>query len=210
MSTGGRLSTGIDVLDRRIDGGFPPGSIVAYVAPPASQAELLLYELTRARPSLYLTTDRTETAVEDAFERTEAPTGDPRIRYVAGDDPLGNVTRLFRNVSGEATLIIDSVDVLERTERARYQNFLNDLQNHMQNIGGLTVLHCLDGENVPGLRDLTEHMADVVLSLSVDTTGTEVESTLSVPKFRGGRAPSETLKLELDERVRVDTSRDIA
>jgi KaiC/GvpD/RAD55 family RecA-like ATPase len=210
MSTRGRLSTGIDVLDRRLGGGFPPGSVVAYVAPPASQAELLLYELTQPRPTLYLTTGRTEAAVEDALEKTDAPTGDPRVRYVAGDDPLGNVTRLFRNVSGEATLIIDSVDVLERTERARYQNFLNDLANHTENTGGLAILYCLDGEDVPALRDLTQHLADVVLDLSVDLVGNEVESTLAIPKFRGGRAPSDTLKLELDERVRVDTSRDIA
>ncbi|MFB6106838.1 MAG: RAD55 family ATPase [Halobacteriaceae archaeon] len=206
----GRLSTGIEVLDRRLDGGFPPGSIVAYVAPPASQAELLLYELTRARPTLYLTTERTEQSVQDALDRTPAPTGDPRIRYVSGDAPLDNAQRLFRNISGEANLIVDTVDVLERLERTRYRNFLNALQNHMQNIGGITVLHGLRGSSVPQLRDTTEHMADVVLSLTVNTAGAEMESRLSVPKFRGGRAPDEVIKLELGERVRIDTSRDIA
>lgn len=206
----GRLPTGVDVLDRQLDGGLPAGSLVAYVAPPASQAELLLYELTRARPTLYLSTDRTEQAVQDALDETAAPTGDPRIRFVTGDSPLDNVRRLFRNVSGEANLIIDPVDVLERTERARYQNFLNDIQTHMQNIGGVTVLHCMRGADVPPLRDATEHIADVVLRLDVDIEGGEVRSQLSVPKLRGGRAPSETIKLELTERVRIDTSRDIA
>lgn len=205
-----RLSTGIEVLDSRLEGGFPPGSIVAYTAPPASQAELLLYELTRARPSLYLSTERTEQAVQDALDRTSAPTGDPRIRFVSGDAPLDNAQRLFRNISGEANLIVDTVDVLERLERNRYRNFLNALQNHMQNIGGVTVLHGLRGTNVPPLRDTTEHMADVVLSLSVDVRGSDVQTTLSVPKFRGGRAPDDIIKLELGERVRIDTSRDIA
>jgi KaiC/GvpD/RAD55 family RecA-like ATPase len=210
VSASSRLSTGVDVLDRQLGGGFPPGSVVAYTTPPASQAELLLYEMTRPRPALYLSTTRTEIAVEDALERTNAPTGDPRIRYIEGDDPLGNVEGRFRDVSGESTLIIDTVDVLERDERPRYQNFLNELQNHMQNTGGLAVLHGLNGQDVSRLRDLTHHLADVVLDLKVDTEGSEVEATLAVPKFRGGRPPTETLTLELDDRVRIDTSRDIA
>jgi len=53
-------------------------------------------------------------------------------------------------------------------------------------------------------------MADVVFDLQQKYDGTEVDTRLAVPKFRGGQALSETIKLELGERVRVDTSRDIA
>ena len=184
-----RLSTGIGVLDRELGGGPLAGSVVAYVAPPASQAELLLYELTRERPTLYLTTQRTEQAVHDAFESTSARTGTPHIEYVAGDAPLENARRICRDVSKEATIIIDPVDVLENADGNRYRNFLNTLQNHMQNIGGVAYLHCLDGHSPPALRDTTEHMADVVFTLSVDTDGSEVENRLAVPKFREiGRA----------------------
>ena len=48
-----RLRTGIDVLDRKLDGGLPAGSIVVLNATPASQAELFLYELTATRGTLY-------------------------------------------------------------------------------------------------------------------------------------------------------------
>lgn len=205
-----RLSTGIDVLDRRLGGGLPAGSVVAFSAPPASQGELLLYELTSARPTLYLTTDRTEQAVKDAIDNCLAPTGDPRIQYVSGDAPLENARRLFRNISGEANLIIDPVDVLERLDETRYRNFLNAIQNHMANIGGMTVLHCLSGADVPEMRDTTQHMADVIFDLNVEVQSGDVETKLGVLKFRGGRAPTETIKLELGERVRIDTSRDIA
>jgi KaiC/GvpD/RAD55 family RecA-like ATPase len=76
----GRLRMGIDVLDRKLDGGVPPGSIVAYVADPASQSELLLYELTAARRTLYLTTQRSTEAVEDALARSPATIGNPTVR----------------------------------------------------------------------------------------------------------------------------------
>ncbi|PSP59844.1 transcriptional regulator, partial [Halobacteriales archaeon QH_7_66_37] len=40
-----RLRTGIDVLDRKLGGGLPAGSMVTLSASPRSQAELFLYEL---------------------------------------------------------------------------------------------------------------------------------------------------------------------
>lgn len=205
----GRLPTGIDVLDRRLGGGLPAGSVVALSAPPASQSELLLYELTAARPTLYLSTDRRKEAVSDAIDRTLAPTGRPMIEYVPGDAPLENARRQFQRIDGQTNLIVDPADLLERTDRIRYQHFLNDLQNHMHNTGSVTVLHCLSGDEPP-LRTTTLHMVDVVLELRVDYTTADVETRLAIPKFRGGRALDETIKLELAERVRIDTSRDIA
>lgn len=204
-----RLSTGVDVLDRELGGGIPSGSVVAFCAPPASQSELFLYELTTARRTLYLTADRTENAVQQAIDRTAAPTGDPTVRYVAGDAPIENARRLFRNVGEGAGLVIDPIDPLERTDRARYQNFLNDLTNHMQNTEGIAVLHCLTGREADS-RTLTEHMADVVMQLFVERDGTDLEAQLAVMKFRGGQAPEDTIKLKLADRVRIDTSRDIA
>jgi len=204
-----RLSTGVDVLDRELGGGIPSGSVVAFCAPPASQSELFLYELTTARRTLYLTADRTENAVQEALTRTAAPTGDPTVRYVAGDAPLENARRLFRNAGEGAGLVIDPVDPLERADQARYQNFLNDLTNHMQNTQGVAVLHCLTGREAEA-RTLTEHMADVVLRLYVERDGTDIETQLGVLKFRGGQAPEDTIKLQLAERVQIDTSRDIA
>jgi len=206
----GRLSTGIDVLDRELGGGVPAGTVVAYEAPPASQGELLLYELTRPRPTLYLTTDRTEQAVRDAFEETTAPTGDPQVGYIPGADSLENARRAFRSVPEESTVVIDPVDSLERADRSRYENFLNELGNHMRNVGGVAVLHCLDTDYTTELRGTTEHMVDVVFRLEVEEAGGEVESKLSVPKFRGGAALDAPIKLNLRERVQVDTSRDIA
>jgi len=206
----GRLQTGIDVLDRKLNGGVPAGSIVALTASPASQAELLLYELTAARGTLYLTTHRSDQAVRDAIGATNAEVGSPTVRDVGGSEPLDEANRLIRALPEGANLIIDPVDTLERREPARYRNFLNELQTHMVNTGSIAVLHCLDGPNPPKNRDSTEHMADLVFDLDTRVEGTDMVNRLAVPKFRGGRALTETIKLELAEKVAIDTSRDIA
>ncbi|GAA0674444.1 RAD55 family ATPase [Natronoarchaeum mannanilyticum] len=206
----GRLDTGIDVLDRKLDGGIPPGSIIAFTASPASQSELLLYQLTAARGSLYLTTQRSDQAVRDAIESTAAPTGSPTVRDISGSEPLDQANRLIRALPEGANLIIDPVDVLEQREQSRYRNFINDLQNHMVNTGSLAILHCLDGTAPPDNRDTTQHMADIIFDLTTTVRGTDLENRLSVPKFRGGQALTETIKLEMQDQVDIDTSRDIA
>jgi KaiC/GvpD/RAD55 family RecA-like ATPase len=71
-------------------------------------------------------------------------------------------------------------------------------------------LHCLDGHGVPELRDTTEHMADIVFELDTRVKGDRVENRLAVPKFRGGQALADVIKLELADEVEIDTSRDIA
>ncbi|QKY19523.1 transcriptional regulator [Halolamina sp. CBA1230] len=205
-----RLPTGITVLDREIEGGIPAGSIVLLSAEPASQSELFLYELTAERQTLYLTTVRSDQAVGDAIDRTNTRTGDPTIRDVGGDAPLDRANRLIGTLPEEATLIVDVVDALERYDRSRYRRFLNELQTVMVNTGGVAILHGMDGVDVPNNRDLTAHVADVVFDLQTTVTNAEVENRLVVPKFRGGKALSEPIKLRLDESVNIDTSRDIA
>lgn len=205
-----RLPTGITVLDRQLEGGVPAGSIVLLNADPASQSELFLYELSAARGTLYLTTVRSEQAVRDALDRTPTRTGKPTIRDIGADAPLDHANRLVSALPEEANLIVDTLNPLEDADSARYRNFLNGLQTHMANTGGLAVLHGLSGRNVSENRDMTEHMADVVFDLETEVRGSEIVNRLAVPKFRGGRALGETIKLKLEESVTVDTSRDIA
>lgn len=206
-----RLETGIEVLDRKLEGGIPAGSIVVLSARPASQAELFLYELTATRGTLWLSLNRTAGAVTESIETTPTTTGDPTVRYISGEAPLDNAGKLVSALPETSNLIIDPVDVLESQEPpSRFRSFLNDLQNHIFNTNSLAILHCLDGRNVPALRDTTEHFADVVFHLDTDLESNEIENRLAVPKFRGGRAPVETIKLDLVEKVDVDTTRDIA
>jgi len=206
-----RLETGIEVLDRKLEGGIPAGSIVVLSAQPASQAELFLYELTATRGTLWLSLNRTAEAVTESIANTPTTTGDPTVRHITGEAPLDNAGKLVSALPETSNLIIDPVDVLESQEPpSRFRSFLNDLQNHIFNTNSVAILHSLDGRSVPPLRDTTEHFADVVFHLDTDLSSDEVDNRLSVPKFRGGKAPVERIKLDLVSEVEVDTTRDIA
>ncbi|ELY74560.1 RAD55 family ATPase [Natrinema pallidum] len=206
----GRLDTGIDVLDRKLDGGLPPGCIVAYTADPASQSEFLLYELTAARGTLYLSTERSDDAVRHAIEASPSSVGSPTVRHVTSDTPLEEATRLIGALPDGANLIIDTMDVLERCETDAYVTFLNELKTKMLETGSIAVLHCLKADDEPENRSRTYHAADAVFDLRTEIAGTELENHLTIPKFRGGSQPTDAIKLELTEEVAIDTSRDIA
>ena len=59
------LPTGVTELDRKLRGGVPPGSLVVLTAPPDTQSELLLEQVTRANDSTYVTTIRDEATLAD-------------------------------------------------------------------------------------------------------------------------------------------------
>ena len=166
--------------------------------------------MTATRGTLYISLGRTETAIQQSIERSPTQTGEPTIRHITGDAPIDNTAKLVSALPDTSNLIVDPIDVLEREDLDRYRNFVNELQNHMHNTRGLAFLFAIAGEHVPAGRDITRHMADVVFDLETRVGNESVENRLTVPKFRGGRALPDVIKLELAEEVSIDTSRDIA
>lgn len=204
------VSTGHDVLDRELGGGLPSGSIVVLDADPVSQSELLLQAFSGVRDTVYITSQRTKAAVRDGYKRTNPEYNVPRLVEVEGEDPLDSAEKIVQTIPEDTTVIIDTINVLEDEDPIRYRRFMNQLQTHMINTGGIAVLYALSGQYVPENRDITHGMSDVIFDLKTAVDGTDIVNTLSIPKYRGGRALDETIKLKLTERVSIDTSRDIA
>ncbi|WP_144920198.1 RAD55 family ATPase [Halorubrum salsamenti] len=209
------LPTGISVLDREFGGGLPSGSVVVLKADPASQSELIVDRFSRPRECRYLTTVRSSDAVEANLtldgdgEGDEGTDGETVVEETDRGAPIDDVLAAAAELPERATLVVDSVEPLESADRSRYGSFLTDLRRHVADAGGIAVIHAFKGENGRN-RVVTEQTADVVFDLRTTVTGTEIVNRLIVPKFRGGAALEEPLKLKLTDAVSVDTSRDIA
>lgn len=203
------LPTGISVLDREFGGGIPSGSVVVLKADPASQSELILDRFARVRECQYLTTVRSVESVESSLALDDAA-DDTVVRDATGDDPLATVLDVAAGLPDNGTIVVDSADPLETRGREEYGEFLSDLRRHVDDADGLAVIHALKNASADRTRVVTEQIADVVFDLRTTVTGTEIANRLVVPKFRGGAALEEPLKLKLTDSVSVDTSRDIA
>lgn len=203
-------TTGIRALDRQLDGGVPPGSIILFTAPPASQSEQFLYEFANPRDTLYSTTVRSKESVRDAMFRSPVHiANEPKIEEHT-ESQINQIKDGLRRLESETTLIVDTIDPLEHNDRSDYLYFLNDIQNELQNMNSVVILHAMKGESPTENRDISKQMADVVFDLTQYTDGDEVVTKLTIPKYRGGSIPSEPIKLDLTAGISIDTSRDIA
>lgn len=203
------LRTGIDVLDRKLNGGVPPGSLALLSADPASQSEQFLYELTTPRQTVYLTTARSTRAVRNSLENAGV-TLDATNLHSIGERPLKETYRVVHESPPRSTIIVDTVDMLETKSTDEFLHFLNDVRDELADKDSFAVMHGLNGREVPVQRDVTEYLADIIFELSTEVRGESIENRLIVPKFRGGAPFDETVKLELTQEVAIDTSRDIA
>lgn len=205
-----RVSTGIDVLDRHLNGGIPRGRVAMLSAVPRSQSELFLYELASVQPTVYLTTERSKPAVRDVIEETGAASEGVRIHRIEDEDPITDAMQVVQGLPDRSTLVIDPMRLFEHQSESDYRGFLNELKTHTAEADGITFLHCLDGRGVTDTRDLTEYVADIIFDLSTELRGDTIENSLTVPKFRGGEALENAIQLNLADEVSIDISRKIA
>lgn len=204
------LSTGIRALDRELGGGIPSGSLVTLLAEPASQAELLLAGLAGGRDTAYLSSERASTAVTAGLRNQRGPYDDLVVSRLDHDAPVVDAVDHLEQVPEDGLFVVDPVETLERVSPGRYRTFLDRTRSVIARTDGVAVLHALKHESTPPQRHRTEYASDLVLDLETQAREDAVESRLYVPKFRGGRALTEPLTLELTDDIAVDTSRDIA
>lgn len=205
-----RFRTEIEILDSRLSGGVPAGSIVALTANPASQSELVLYNLARARETLYLVARRSATDVNQTLRETNLPMDNVAIREVNAQFPMESAATYVQQLPAGVNIVIDPMCPFEQADERDYGRFLNYLKRRMVKTDSIAFLHCLDGRSVPTWRDTTEYMADLVFDLKTEVRNGDIENHLTVPKHRGGVALDESMQLELDREITVDTTRRIA
>lgn len=204
------VSTGIRALDRELGGGIPSGSLVTLLADPASQAELFLADFAAEQDTLYLSSERAPTTVTSGLRSQRGPYDDLTVTQLDHDAPVIDAIEHLDRIPENGLFVVDPVEALERASPGQFRTFLESLRSSLAQTDSVAVLHALKHDSTPPQRHRTEYASDLLLDLETDTSGDAVESRLYVPKFRGGRALTEPLDLELTDGIAVDTSRDIA
>ena len=213
---GNRLSTGIEPLDRQLDGGIPPGRLVTFAAPPDAQSELLIKELATERNTLYLSTLRPRWEIEeelrDHIQRNHdsGDARDARIEQLPTDARLETARTYIDELENRSLLIVNAANELENEAEHRYAEFLNAVKEVLWDTASIGLFYQIKDEQSPPGRTITLRRSDLVWELHKSMQNTGIDNYLEVSKFRGGSALDDPLKLKLTDEVEIDTSRDIA
>ncbi len=206
----GVVETGIESLDRKLDGGFPTGSIIAVAARPASQSELVLGEFIDGRTVSYLTVERHPDTITRYHDARNLAREEIAVHRLDGDEPLVEAHRIIDDLNEPTVIVIDPLRSLERQPESAFIEFYHALTEYVVEADSIAYLHCLVGPESTAHRELTMYLADGVILLETDTGSERVETTLCIPKLRGGEPLEEVIKLDLSGEVDVDVTRKIA
>ncbi|NLV07636.1 transcriptional regulator [Haloarcula rubripromontorii] len=205
-----RFEMGVRALDRQLNGGLPTGSLVTLLAEPASQAELFLSEFVARQETVYLSGEQAPTTIASALRSQRETYDDLAVSQLDREAPVSDALAHVKGLTEGSLLVVDPVEPLERADTGEFRAFLETLQARLTQTNSVAVLHALKHDATPSQRHRTEYTSDIVLDLETERRDDAIENRLYIPKFRGGRALTEPIRLDLTDRIRVDTTRDIA
>jgi DNA repair protein RadA/Sms len=191
------------VLDRNLRGGVPTGDLVALVAPPESQSELLLEAVATAGPSLFLTNSRATEQAAETFSRD-----DQTVRRFDESTIRDGVSELLAELPVQGYAVFDAAEPFEQLEPPIHKSTLDKFISALREKEAVGLIHCL-GTQQDKARRRTLRRADQVWTLDLVKGTLAIENRLYITKARGDAALTEPVKLRLTDQVTIDTSRDI-
>ncbi len=113
---------------------------------------------------------------------------------------------------GNFNIIVDTfsffIDMAKDIDGVR--NMLNLIYDTTLKANGTTMIYMLRNAHPKDVENLVINTCDAVFNVETEEIGDNIETILSIPKIRGMAAPAKRIKVKIEERVFVDTSRAIA
>ncbi len=225
--------TGIELLDKKIDGGVPEGSLVCIYANPISMPEAFLYHFASVTRSYYFVTSRPAEYVKVSMENMGFSTDkvvfiDVFTQYYMNEygqfviidkyrdkeifDFIDHQLNEIYEKGGTYNVIFDSISFFLRLEVpiGLKEWLINKLYVHAKQTNNVYCIYLMKGVHPSDIVNMVLEVSDVIFDVDTVVQGDRIVSRLSIPKIRNRKPVMETFKYSISEGVQIDTSRDIA
>jgi len=225
--------TGITLLDKRLDGGLPEGSLVCVYASPISMPEAFLYQFASVNHTYYFITSRPAQYVKEnieamGFSAENVEFIDVFSQYYLNEYGQFVLEDRYRDKEifdfvdhhineilakqGEYTVIFDSISFFLKLDvgRGLKEWLINKLYIASKQSRNLFYIYMMKGVHPEDLVYMVMDICDVIFDIDTERIGDRITSRLAIPKIRNKPPMTETFKFYISEGVQIDTSRDIA
>ncbi|HMK48247.1 MAG TPA: ATPase domain-containing protein [Methanocella sp.] len=228
-----RLPTGMDILDRTLNGGIPKGSLVYFGADPKSQPEIFLFEFTTPRKTYYFSTNRDPAHIMkhmselnfsmDNLEFVDIHDEYYNNIYISSQDAAeadrrviefidSQLDDIYANTNQSFTIIFDNFSFLIDLgiDITILKRLLDKIYDMVSDRDSTCILLILKGVHTERIENLFESYCDTIFNIDSDLKGDKISNKLSIPKIRGMPPVNEYIRFKIMDRINIDTSRDIA
>ena len=226
-----KISTGILLLDKRLGGGIPAGSMVCVYANPVSMPEVFLYQFASGGYSYYFTTSRLPKFVKEDMENLGievehvefvdvfskyyiSESGGFIIEDQYRDKDIFDFidTELSRIDMKNAVIIFDSLSFFMNLNVpvGLKEWLVNKIYITAKNLEGVAYCYLIKGSHPKQLENMVINISDVVFDIDSEKAGDRLVNRLGIPKMRKMKPIDETFRYYISDGVQIDTSKDIA
>ncbi len=226
-----RISTGITLLDKRLGGGLPAGSMVCVYANPVSMPEAFLYQFSSVGIAYYVTTSRLPKFIIEDMKSLEIEVDhlefiDVFSRYYISDSGGFIIEDQYRDrdvfdfIDSELSEIDTKNPVIIFDNLSFFLNLnvpiglkewlINKIYITSKNLDGISYCYMIKGSQPKQIENMVINLSDVVFDIDSEKAGDRVVNRLGIPKMRKMKPIDETFRYYISHGIQIDTSRDIA
>ncbi len=228
-----RLSTGVDILDRSLNGGLPSGALVYFSANPKSMPEVFLYELSMPRKTYYITTHKSPRYIKRNMEELDFESSGMEFvnlheeyyrrilpasqdRYEAAKKLVKYTNDWLDSFSKSKeenfTIIFDSFSFLIDlgVDIDSIKHLLDKIYDIINDNNGICYLMIVKGMHHESVENHIQYWCDVIFDIDLERKGDKIINKLTLPRIRGMTPVTDYIKFRVTDRITIDTSRDIA
>ncbi len=232
-ATPGNRPTGIEILDKKLEGGLPEGSLVCIYANPISMPEAFLYHFASVVKTYYFVTSRpaeyVKVNIENmGFSADNIEFVDVFSQYYMNEygqfviidsyrdkeifDFVDHQLNRIQEKGGVFNVIFDSISFFLKLDVpvGMKEWLVNKLYIHAKQTNNIYCIYLMKGVHPSEIVNMVLEVSDVIFDIDTEILGDRVVSKLSIPKIRNRKPMLETFKYFIGEGVQIDTSRDIA
>ena len=228
-----RLPTGVDILDRNLNGGLPCGALVYFSANPKSTPEVFLYELSMPRKTYYVTTHKNPRYIKRNMKELDFES--PGMEFINlheeyyhkilpatpnRPEAAKKLTKyindwldgLKKKKEDNFTIIFDNFSFLIDLgiETDSLKHLLDKTYDIISENNSICYLMIVKGMHHESVENHIQYWCDVIFDIDLERKGDKIINKLTLPKIRGMNPITDYIKFKVTDRITIDTSRDIA